>query len=208
MRVFAPRGKMICLVATLLTALVVAGCDNNSSTSSASGPGPAGVATPLPCTPAATPTAQQTRYVSIDGSYCLNYPTGWDKNIPLAVFPPGGTIFTSLDKHNSFFIQPVSATLDNAKIVDLVKQYFTQTGISNITTVNDPTTVKIGAYTWTMDAGNTATQVNVLMKWTTYWLKTPDDFYIIIYALAPAASYAASDDAYFQPMLASIHISL
>jgi len=127
----------------------------------------------------------------------------------VGIFPAGGTVFTSPDKQNSFFVTPASApSLTTQQIVDLVKQYLAQQGITNISTTNAPVSAKIGTYTWTVDGNNTATQVNVPMRWTTYDMKTPSDFYIIVFALAPAATYATADGSFFQPMLASLHITI
>ena len=160
---------------------------------------PAPTAIPTVAVPA--PATGFTTFQAPDGTYGVNYPTGW---LPTAQSLQGvsAEAFISTDFQNIFLVAPTTQTIPPSQYVTLATSLTQPLGVKNITVTGKPTTQTLGTTTWNKVTGTlvfngtpyTATILGVDRTLGTF----------VVAYLAPTASYKTAETTDFIPMATSV----
>lgn len=192
-----PTFRRCAPLAALIVLLAVAGCGTSSATAL-----PTATTAPT-ATPSPTPTMPPAQtYTPTDKFYTVQYPTGWT-NVPItANGVADGTIFLSPDDKDYFVIVTSSGTLPASQYVSTFQQFLGGLKATGVKVSATTQKVTAGANSWEMT--DAAFTLNGSLYSGAQFVLAHGGRTVIVYTLAPTATFASVGTNFFGPTLNSI----
>jgi hypothetical protein len=180
---------------SLLSLLALAACGGGTSA------GLSATATPPAPTPTATPLVN-TLYTSADGAYSVKYPATWTTKAQDIPSTSGAVAIASPDNNDAVLVEPFTFRSTNSA-QHILKAAIAEAPFSG-SKVDDATTSQTyPSGTWTVATGSTTVSGATTALSVRLYKAEHGGHTVIIITFAPAASAAADQTKYFDPMLAS-----